>query len=381
MKSKYIKIVVSTVIIIFLLLLLLMQLGVFSGKQIEPGQIQNTDKAVSYNKAKVIEKTVPVIYKTTGTIDSRNNIEISSRLTARLNEILCKDGDKVKKGQILAVLENNELKAAVSKAEMNLKTVNSSIAVAEESIKAAQAELKRAKAEFYRDKQLSKTRAVSYQLFEQSESGYTQAIVAVKQAELSLAMALSDKQAAESSLSEAKTMLSYSYIKSPINGVVAEKLADIGDIAIPGKILFKVFDPDTLMLEIPVRESLINKIKVGNKISFYVSALNKKYSGEIKEVVPLVDYNTRTFMVKICIGKDNSLVPGMYGEASIDIGSQKVSLVPSKAITRVGQLETVNLIKDSNLKKIYVKTIQSEVNGFSIVLSGLKPGDEIEINK
>ena len=278
----------------------------------------------------------------------------------------------------LVVLQNNELQAAVNQAKKNLDAIESEVNVAKEGIKAADAELLAASEDYKRSLELSKSGNISIKLLhQQAEARYKQADASSRQAQLNLTKAIAGKEAGDAALRQAKTMFSYSIIKSPINGIISEQFAEVGDIAIPGKILFKVFDPKTLMLEIPVKESLVNKIKVGEDISFYVKALNREFTSKVKEVVPFVDSETRTFLVKVCIGEAKDMVPGMYGKAKIQIGTKSELLIPNSSVKQIGQTELVQLIENKTVKRIYVRTVESPKQGFRNVISGLKSGDII----
>ena len=105
--------------------------------------------------------------------------------------------------------------------------------------------------------------------------------------------------------------------------MVAERLADPGDIASPGNKLLRLFDPTRLMLDVPVREGLVTRIKLGERVYFHVDALGTNLTGEVREVVPSVDHGSRTFLVKICIGEAPALMPGMFGVLQLPIGTRR----------------------------------------------------------
>ena len=378
MKRKKVKSLISIFLVLFIIILALFMFGFFSGEKIDPGQTEGASINNGKIKTGVVKYIiVPEYYKTIGSIHSRNEVEISSRLTAKIETLKCRNGDEVKKGGTLAVLENNELKAAVAGAEKNVEAVLSKEKVAYESIQAAKAELSAATEDYNRSKKLARSGNVSEKLLEQSEARYKQAEAAGNSAKIGLSGVMAERKAAEAALKKANTMLSYSIIKSPINGIIGERFVETGDIALPGKILFKIFDPATLMLELPVKESLINRIKIGDKVNFKVKALNMNFTGNVKEIVPYVDSETRTFIVKVCIGEERKLVPGMFGEAEILLGNKKELVVPAKAVVRTGQIETVRIIKDGRIKKAFVKTSASDINGYNRVYSGLLAGDKV----
>jgi RND family efflux transporter MFP subunit len=241
--------------------------------------------------------------------------------------------------------------------------------------------LELANTEYKRNKTLYLSKAISQKMNEQSISNYKKATAELSRARQNIESLVAEKKATEQALTRTKTLLAYSEIRSPMDGIVSERAVDPGDLAIPGKILIKVFDTSRLMLEIPVRESLIKKIKLGEKVAFDVKALNKTYYGEIKEIVPYVDTKTRSFLVKVCIDKTQGqrLVPGMYGVAKMKIGSKKELLIPKGAVTRIGQTETVIVEEKNKFIKVFVRTIESPIPDMRTVLSGLYVNDKVLI--
>jgi len=320
---------------------------------------------------------IPEVYQTTGTVESRAEANISPRITSRIINVNVRSGDLVKKGQSLIKLEDSALQSSVLETSSRIDSISARIGSAENAIKSAEAVLELAQTEQARNVKLYSSKAVSQKIYEQSISNFKKASAELSRAQQNVQSLIAEKKALKQRQELSKTLLAYSEINSPIDGVVGERTVDPGDLAIPGKILMKVFDPSKLMLEIPVRESLIKKVKLGEKIVFEVKALNKTYEGEIKEIVPYVDTKTRTFLVKVCINHSQGLVPGMYGVAKIQIGEKKELLIPEKAITKIGQTETVLVEEKGKIIKVFIRTIESSVPNMRIVLSGLNVDDKI----
>ena len=363
-------------ILIAMAIFISLQACVFAGDNTQSGK--NLEKQQMYT---VRYTKIPDVYRATGTVESRTEANISPRITARAINVYVRDGDHVKKNQMLIKLEDGALQASVMEIESRIDSINAKISSAKNAVKSTEAGFELADTEHKRNKRLYASKAISQKLYEQAASNYKRATAELSRVQQNVQSLIAEKKAIEQTLVRSKTLFTYSEIRSPINGIVGERSVDPGDLAIPGKILMKVFDPSKLMLEIPVRESLIKKIKLGNTIIFKVSALNKTYEGEIREIVPYVDTKTRTFLVKVCIEHSQGLVPGMYGIAKIKLAETKELLIPEKSITRIGQTETVMIRKDGSALKAFVRTIKSSIPGMRIVLSGLSEGDEVIISK
>lgn len=324
------------------------------------------------------EEEIPVIYRSVGTIHSRDEIEISSRITARIVDIKPRSGDQVEKDAPIAELDSSELKANAEEASARMDAASAQMKTIEESINSAKAGLKLSDSEFSRVKGLFEKGVVPQKQYDQADSALKQAQATYNQALERYKGAKSDYSAAEQSMRYYESILSYASLKSPLAGVVSERFADPGDMAAPGKILIKIFDPKRLMLEVPIKESLAGKIQVGDKIPFRVEAAGKDYSGEIKEISPSVDPSNRTFIVKICIGEAKELTPGMFGTASVRTGTEKAVVVPAKAVTSIGQMQYVLLEKGDKVEKVPVRTATME-DGRLKILSGLKPGETVVV--
>ncbi|GAB4277178.1 MAG: efflux RND transporter periplasmic adaptor subunit [Candidatus Rifleibacteriota bacterium] len=359
-----------------LLLIMLFQGGAFATGQIAPGMVPENQTAHG-ETITVKSESVPDYYHAIGTVRSRNEIEVIPRIIARILEIRVRSGDQVKKGDILAVLDAKDLSAVVSQGEQQLKAARASIAAADEQVKAARAALDLATKEMNRTRALFEKNAAAKRDYDMAVSSFKQAEARMQQAIQQKSMAEANYLAVEQGIKQAEAGLSHATIISPIDGVVAERLADPGDLGNPASIILRIFDPESLMLEIPVRESLVSEITIGSKVKYEVPALKESFEGTVKEIVPSVDPRTRTFLVKICIDNSEGLMPGMFGTLKVPLKTdRKVIKIPESAIYRTGQLESVMEILDNKLLKRQVRTIPFS-EGIREVVSGLKDGQQI----
>jgi multidrug efflux pump subunit AcrA (membrane-fusion protein) len=110
---------------------------------------------------------------------------------------------------------------------------------------------------------------------------------------------LSQYRVAESQASEAETMLGYTKLTAPFTGVITRKLADVGDLASLGRALLEIEDPRTLLLKADVPDGLLDKIHRGDKLLVHIASVSNLFEGEVSEIVPIADPNSRTFFVKL----------------------------------------------------------------------------------
>jgi len=350
-KAKWIEILVAIGLIV---IVMFWQTGAFAGGKIKPGRTPLPDAATPRlrafardNTEKIVVKSVelPVVYKAVGTVRSRTEIDLSPRIVARIQEIKVRSGDRVAKGDVLVKLDDAELSSGLRQVA--------------EHVRQARAALDLATIEQDRARKLLASGSVSQQAFDLADSTARQARAA--------------SEASMEAQKSAEAVLGYATLVSPIDGVVAERLADPGDIASPGNILLRVFDPTRLMLDVPVREGLVTRIKLGEKVPFRVDALNTNLTGEVREVVPAVDPGSRTFLVKICIGETPALMPGMFGVLQLPTGTRRALTLPENCVQRVGQLEYVRALLDGQPRQVLVRTVQATDDKVEVV-SGLEAG-------
>ncbi len=325
--------------------------GVFpGGKKIQPGSVQKNIAVQDGEKIILAEEDIPVIYSSAGNIHSRDEIEISARITAKITKIVPREGDAVKKGETIVSLDDSDLKAALARTKEKLNEAQASMTLQEK--------------ELARDKAMFEKSAVSQKALDQSERAHE--------------AAKANLRGAMEAVKEAEAALSYASLASPIDGIVSKRYLDPGDLALPGLKIIEIFDNQKLMLYVPIAESLVSKVKIGDQMNFEVDSVGKTFRGEVKEIARAIDPASRTFLVKICVGSADDLIPGMFGRLQLQTGSEKAVLIPEGALIRNGQLEYVLKLDDAGVPvKTLVRSAPSGQAGRLKIVSGLKSGDHI----
>jgi len=376
MKKK--KIILSFIAVMLLLALIAYQSGAFRTGAVPPGNVKIAPKVLKGKVLKLKKTTENIVYKAVGTVHSREEVELSPRIISRIVKVNVRSGDKVKKGEVLVALDDVDLKAAVARSEEQVNAAKSSVSSAIDYVKKAKSALELASIAFNRYKNLIEKKVIAQKTFDEAKAAYEQAQAAVSRAEHEKNRVDSVYVAAENALKEARAKLSYAYIKSPMDGIVSERFSDPGDLASPGNIIMTVFDPTRLMMYVPIRESLVSKVKIGDTLSFFVEALNKTIGGYVKEIVASVDPGSRTFLIKACLDAPEKLMPGMFGTVKINVGTENLLLIPQDALVNVGELEFVFVKKETGAEKVFVRTANFK-DGMLEVISGLHEGESIII--
>lgn len=326
-----------------------------SGPAIE---VKNTDKAK-------IEKATQW-YDAVGTIRPRTETSIESQVPAQIIKVMISPGSKVKRGDTLFVLDNRQFSSRLGSAKEGLKAAQAAKEQANQGLVAAKANFAQAESEYTRVKKYFETEAATRQQLEQAKASFITAQAAVKQAKEALLAAEAGIKQAGAGINEASISQGYTVIKAPDSGEVLRRMAEPGDMALPGKPLAIMRTSGALRIEVFVREGLISKVTPGMELDVEIKTLDTRTKAIVNEVVPYADPKTRTFLVKAQLPAMEGVYPGMYGKLKIPVTESDVITIPSKAVKTVGQIQMV-LVKDNEgWKSRFIKT-------------GLAMGDRVEV--
>jgi len=342
------RIVPGLLVLVAIVLAVAWLSGWFEAK-IPPDRIETAGVEVPADaRTAVVERVVgPAIEWASGAIESARRTTVAARILAQIAEVRVNAGDQVVKGDVLVVLDARDLESRVRQAS--------------QALKAAKAQRDRARQDLKRADQLLKEGVTTRQRYDE---------------------AFSEAQTAEAevnrltqSLDEAQTALSYTEIRAPVDGRVIDRLAEPGDTAVAGQALLRLYDPSTLRVDAPVRESLAVGLKVGDMLRVEISALQETVTGPIDEIVPFAEPGARTLLVKVRLESDPRLFAGMFARVAVPAGERVRLMVPSDAVSQIGQLEFVTVVEDGRAARRMVTTGGRADDGRVEILSGLKDGE------
>lgn len=333
------------------------------GEKIDPGNVEPSNKGsvkAPVVSARIISK--PLFYESVGTVNAKVVSTISSKLMGSVKEIFVQEGDRVNKGERLAVIDDRQVSAM-------LREAKAALAQARRAESAARASAELASVTYARYQNLMKDESASPQEFDEVKSRY-------QQAQAELAAAKQRVKQAEASLSSAVVSAKDAFILAPYDGSIRAKMIDVGDLASPGKPLFTLQTAGNYIVELVLPEQYIHSVGLNQKVTVLVSAVsNKTFTGNVQEIFPAADSKSRSFVVKVRIPADKALRAGMFARVSISIGNTDIILIPVTAVIRSGQLTGIYIVDDTKTAKFrLIRT--GKIFGESIeVLSGLKEGD------
>ena len=314
-----------------------------------------------------------------GYVVAQRKAAVASKITGRLVELNVEEGSRVKEGQVVARLENEDALAARDQAEANLK-------VSRANLDEVKAQLEESTKTFDRYKQLVAGGYIARADYDTAEARYLRARAAVAAAEASI-------KASAAALQSTNVALEYSMIRAPFDAVVLTKNADIGDIVTPlgaaanaKASVVTIADLKSLQVEADVSETNLGLIKGGQPCEIQLDALpDSRFSGVVHTIVPTIDRSKATVMVKVrFVEKDPRILPEMRAKVSflsrpVKEGEERPRTVvnPSALVTN-GNKKTVFVVQGDKVTETPI-TVGPLLGDRMEVLNGVKAGDRVVI--
>ena len=284
-----------------------------------------------------------------GTVRPEHEAAVASQLLGRVTEVKVKAGQEVQLGDELVRLDDAILQARYKQAEAEAK--------------AAQANHEQAIKDYNIAKNLLPS-AIPKQ-------DYEKAVTRV-------ATTKADETRCQQAWEESKAQLAYATIKSPMTGTVFDKKVQVGDTVLPGQVLVTMYNTKKMQMLVNVRESLAQKLHVGQKLRSRLEALGHECEASIGQIVPETQTGSHTFIVKVVGPCPPGVFSGMFGRIFIPLEEEEIVIVPAAAVKRVGQLEMVQVLEEGKVHRRNIQTGRS-FNGDVEVLAGLKPQEKVAV--
>jgi len=314
-----------------------------------------------------------------GYVVAQRKAAVASKVTGILVSISVEEGNRVRKGQIIAQLENNDVMAAKRQAEANLN-------VARHNLEQAKAELQDATLSFNRNKELLARDFVSKAEYDSSDARYKRANAAVDAAEATV-------KANEAALQAANVAVEYTLIRAPFDAVVLTKDADVGDIVTPigaaaeaKAAVVTIADMKSLQVEVDVAESNIGVVKVGQPSEIQLDALpDSRFQGKVHMIVPTADRSKATVLVKVrFLDIDDRILPEMSAKVAflsrpIKPSEEKPRTVINLAAMAVRNGKNVVYVVKGNRVAETPIAVGEHLGDMVEVVKGVKAGDRVVV--
>ncbi len=280
--------------------------------------------------------TVPAVEEVPGTVQPKTQAVIEAKINEHITRLPVVLGQSVKQGDPLVELDGREIQARVEQAVAILRQVE---------------------LEFKRSENLRKQTAATQAEFETVQARYTVATAAG---------------------AEAAAISAYTKVTAPFDGVVARKLADEGDLAMPGKPLLELEAQASLRLVADVPSRLAERVQPDAQLAVRVDAVADALTGTVAEIAPAADPASRTVRVKVNLPAAPGLRSGQFGRLAVPAGEAKSLFVPPPALVRRGQLDILFVAADGKAQMRLVRTGKESAQGVEI-LSGLAPNEAVVV--
>ena len=301
-----------------------------------------------------------------GNIKPKQEVNVYPKIAGEiLEKLLVEKGDRVKKGQLMGVIEKETITAKLNQAKAALNAARANLAQIEANLKSIEKDYKRIK-------RLYNEKAVSKQRLDHITAQYDATLAAKKSA-------LAQIKQAEATLKEVQIRYHDHTIYAPISGVITARYVDEGAMMDIKKPIVRITDDSIVKVNVAINEKDLPYVKIGQIAYIKVDAYpDKVFKGEVKVINPRIHPATRTALIEIHIQNPKRLLKaGMFAHVNLILGKKLVLAVPKDALqkmpaTGVYYLFVVDKDKIAHMRN--VKTGISEGN-FVEIIKGLKRGE------
>jgi len=299
----------------------------------------------------------------TGTIRASGEVDVFTKLPGRVERVAVKVGDKVKAGQLLAVIEHRELELQTRQSAAQLGVTNA-------GVEQARLNLESAEKQYTRMKTLAAQGGLTEAELERLANAHRGAQMGVRSAEAQRALS-------EAASGIVQAQLDNSRVTSPIAGVVVARHVQLGSQANPAQPLFKVQALDDLKLEGSVTAAEFHLLHLGQAVHVRVDELpDQEFAGRVMTLSPSLDASTRRAPIEIQVTNvSGKLLANMFARGSIEIGRREgVLSVTSDAVLTDGAGPLVYVVRDGKAEQVRPQVEPSD-GEFTAVRSGLTEKD------
>jgi len=315
-----------------------------------------------------------------GLVEARHSYDISPVMTGRIKSLLVDQGDRVRKGQVVAILDPIDLDEKLASSRLIAERSASSIKIAEAELVQAESQSRTISSTYKRYVELHSKGFVSQEMLDAKLNEKTAALAALDVANASLASAKRDQLKAQSDAAGMKSLRNQTRLLSPINGIVTETMLEQGVTVVPGQAVLQVIAPTDLWIKTRIDQKQAGMIKAGQKAIIVLSSHPQtSISGTVERVDLISDSVTEERIVNVSFADPeiNSSL-GEYAEVTIKLPVQEnARSIPTAAVKRINQQDGVWVLQNSRARFVPVKIGIESLDGRTQILDGLRDGDEV----
>jgi len=304
------------------------------------GEEKKKEEAVPVEVAALERGPIEAVLSFSSNLETESSVQVFSQAKRLVTELLVEEGDRVREGEVLLRLQDEEQRSALAKVK---------------------SQLEKAQREYERQKQLYAQQLIS-------EQAFNDATYELEQLQISL--------------EDAERELSYTDVKAPISGTVTERLVNLGDQVQIGQHLFDIVDFDSMVARIYVPEKHLDVLRRGlpARLSARSGGGGGDYVCAVKRIAPVVDPRTGTVKVTIDVGGQEGLRPGMYVDvALVTATNPEAVLIPKRALVYDSdQIFVYRLKEERRVERVFIEPALTD-KFFVEPRAGLDAGDRVVV--
>lgn len=307
----------------------------------------------AFNTATVEMREVELTYTADAIVEAVRQSTVAAQIAGRIVELRFDVGDFVKKGEVIARIDE--------------RAASQALAASEAQVRQAEAALRNARAEYERSKQLVAQKFLSQAALDRTEAEYKAA-----QARVTALLA---------GAGQAQTERSFATIVAPYSGLVSARHVELGEMATPGKPLMTGFDPGTLRVTATVPQAHVAAIQAGAKARVEVPSSATWVEATQLTVIPTADPRTHTTQVRLGLPAEvRGIYPGIYARAHFVTGRAAALLVPRAAVLQRSEVTAVYVIGESGIPQLRQVRLGTAGDERAVeVLAGLRAGERVAL--
>jgi RND family efflux transporter MFP subunit len=312
----------------------------------------------------VVAMSVPDEVTAIGTVRAAQSSQLAAQVMGVVTAINVREGDAVKQGQVLALIDASQAQAVLDRAQ-------ASLSAAQHDLVAAQTERNLSETTLKRYTSLFERKSVSPQEYDEVKARFAGAEARAEAAQSSTAQA-------RAAVAQAQSALGFTRLRAPFDGVVTERRIDPGAMAAPGTPLLTIETTSKFRAEVLVDESNLRYVREGQVIQVRLDAYpHQPINARVVQIVPAADAQSRTFLVKLELPKLSTLRSGLSVRALFPRGTRNTLMVPATAVVDRGALKSVYVLDQNQIASLRYVTVGDTAEGRLEVLSGLTENERI----
>lgn len=354
-----------------------------------PNHVQAEGPAITVGVAKVVKKSLARHITLSSELVPFQEIDVYAKESGYVKKLMVDYGTRVKAGQVMAILEIPELEAQLQEDQAEIKNAVNQVTRADHELQRYRAQYNALHLQYTRLNGVfqSQPGIVAQQEVDDARGKDLAASSQVDAGQAALEAAESQLSVSKAKLVHDQSLFDYSRITAPFSGIVTERYANLGTLVQAGTSsqampIVKLSQDDLFRLVIPVPESYVRYIQVGDAVDVRVPSLNKTFPGKVARFSVEVKEATRTMHTEVDVqNRDRVLMPGLYADADVDLEHRDdIPAIPLQAVNHEGSKTTVFVVGRNNDIEDRTITLGIQTANDAEVVSGLSEGEQVIVS-